>query len=91
MNTPRPLPTTFDRRRDRALRALVGLTEAAIERGDLTPEGAAEVLLRCGLPTDVACDVIARAQGMDVVGDWPKLCEAVTLPRYEPSDWTSTL
>lgn len=91
MDVTRPIPTSFDRRRDRDMRILVGLTEAAIECGNLSPEGAAELLLRCGLSSDVVRDVIVRAQGMDVVRDWPKLCEDVEIPRHKPDGWTSTL
>lgn len=82
---PHPVPTTFDRRRDRALRLLVSLTQAAMERGDLTPESAAEVMMRCGVPTRIASDVIRNAQNSDPVADWPRLC-SVVMPRVAPTE-----
>lgn len=91
MSVIRPAPSTFDRRRDRALRLLVSLTQSAIERGDLTPESAAEVMMRCGVPTRIASDVIRNAQNSDPVADWPQLCNDVLMPRVAPAAWVSTL
>lgn len=81
----RILPTPHDRRRDGLQRTLLWLVQYAIERGDLTAESAAMLLLRHDVPMRVARDVIARAQGRDVPAEWPELCEAV-MPRVEPVD-----
>lgn len=79
------LPKPYDRRRDGLQRTLLWLVQYAIERGDLTAESAAALLMRYEIPMPVARDVIARAQGRDVPAEWPELCEAV-MPRVEPAD-----
>lgn len=82
---------TFDRRTNALMRTFLTLVQAAVERGDLTPETAADLAIQHGVPMPVVRDVLTRAQGMDAVGEWPDLCASVTLPRYEPDGWTSSL
>jgi len=66
------------------------LVQDEVERGSLTPESAAELLLWGYIPVHVIYGVLNRAQGRDVPSEWPELCEAV-MPRVKPGDWTSTI
>ena len=78
-------PAPLERRIDALLRELVGMTQLAIERGELTIDDAAAMLIRFDVPMRTVRDVLNRAQQQDVVAEWPKLCESV-MPRYEPAD-----
>lgn len=52
----------MSRRTQHLLRDFVDLVAAAIERGDMTIERAAELMLEHRVPSHVAARIIARAQ-----------------------------